>query len=154
MLVADEVAPHCWFPKSIEAGFQAAQQATKASAKLAARLLAWLYLNMRGLAWVHSLSPSASGGRCATLLHGIMPVMPLKQSRGHVTRRFTFFSTVPLSVREREVLRRICSDPHPSAACMRDSWAGPERSAFLAILGAPGIATRSKDATRGSWPYY
>ena len=21
-------------------------------------------------------------------------------------------------------------------------------------LGAPGIATRSKDATRGSWPYY
>ena len=22
------------------------------------------------------------------------------------------------------------------------------------LLGAPGIATRSKDATRGSWPYY
>ena len=22
------------------------------------------------------------------------------------------------------------------------------------LLGAPGIATRNKDATRGSWPYY
>ena len=22
------------------------------------------------------------------------------------------------------------------------------------LLGAPGITTRSKDATRGSWPYY
>ena len=22
------------------------------------------------------------------------------------------------------------------------------------LLGVPGIATRSKDATRGSWPYY
>ena len=22
------------------------------------------------------------------------------------------------------------------------------------LLGAPGTATRSKDATRGSWPYY
>ena len=22
------------------------------------------------------------------------------------------------------------------------------------LLGAPGMATRSKDATRGSWPYY
>ena len=22
------------------------------------------------------------------------------------------------------------------------------------LLGAPGIATRSEDATRGSWPYY
>ena len=22
------------------------------------------------------------------------------------------------------------------------------------LVGAPGIATRSKDATRGSWPYY
>ena len=22
------------------------------------------------------------------------------------------------------------------------------------LLGAPGIATTSKDATRGSWPYY
>ena len=22
------------------------------------------------------------------------------------------------------------------------------------LLGAPGIATRGKDATRGSWPYY
>ena len=22
------------------------------------------------------------------------------------------------------------------------------------LLGAPGIATKSKDATRGSWPYY
>ena len=22
------------------------------------------------------------------------------------------------------------------------------------LLGAPGLTTRSKDATRGSWPYY
>ena len=25
---------------------------------------------------------------------------------------------------------------------------------IMILLGAPGIATRSKDATRDSWPYY
>ena len=28
------------------------------------------------------------------------------------------------------------------------------QGAYKKLLGAPGIATRSKDATRGSWPYY
>ena len=28
------------------------------------------------------------------------------------------------------------------------------RGTRASLLGAPGIATRSKDATRGSWPYY
>ena len=28
------------------------------------------------------------------------------------------------------------------------------KSSNKKLLGAPGIATRSKDATRGSWPYY
>ena len=29
-----------------------------------------------------------------------------------------------------------------------------EDGIYSLLLGAPGIATRSKDATRGSWPYY
>ena len=28
------------------------------------------------------------------------------------------------------------------------------RSRSKKLLGAPGLTTRSKDATRGSWPYY
>ena len=41
--------------------------------------------------------------------------------------------------------------------CLR--LAGHVSSIFKAfsnkkLLGAPGIATRSKDASRGSWPYY
>ena len=29
-----------------------------------------------------------------------------------------------------------------------------EQAIDLSLLGAKGIATRNKDATRGSWPYY
>ena len=29
-----------------------------------------------------------------------------------------------------------------------------DRLVKIKLLGAPGIATRSKNATRGSWPYY
>ena len=34
----------------------------------------------------------------------------------------------------------------------RGSW--PYYSEQRTLLGAPGRTTRSKDATRGSWPYY
>ena len=37
-----------------------------------------------------------------------------------------------------------------STSILRTLLARPVRQ----LLGAPGIATRSKDATRGSWPYY
>ena len=30
----------------------------------------------------------------------------------------------------------------------------PKEHLLRTLLGAKGIATRSKDATRGSWPYY
>ena len=33
-------------------------------------------------------------------------------------------------------------------------WSNPKLLRNKKLLGAPGIATRSKDATRGSWPYY
>ena len=36
--------------------------------------------------------------------------------------------------------------------CFSHPLTHPHRNKKL--LGAPGIATRSKDATRGSWPYY
>ena len=32
--------------------------------------------------------------------------------------------------------------------------AGLHRCPVQLLLGAPGLTTRSKDATRGSWPYY
>ena len=39
------------------------------------------------------------------------------------------------------------------------SWISHRRSCSFftvarTLLGAPGLTTRSKDATRGSWPYY
>ena len=61
---------------------------------------------------------------------------------------------------------------HESCRVFRDAWPelpdGAPMSSHLTLrlnnlnikhsnkklLGAPGIATRSKDATRGSWPYY
>ena len=39
-----------------------------------------------------------------------------------------------------------CSKPHDEEHEQRSA---PDKK----LLGAPGIATRSKDATRGSWPY-
>ena len=51
-------------------------------------------------------------------------------------------------------------DVHPVGSvdriCEHFDAAGPagKYSEVLEQLGTPGIATRSKDATRGSWPYY
>ena len=50
--------------------------------------------------------------------------------------------------------------PSPLAPGSRVSNLGANLSWAVALLvtrsyyGAPGLATRSKDATRGSWPYY
>ena len=51
------------------------------------------------------------------------------------------------------------ASPEPELHCWRgDDPLGPWLAEMgynkWKLLGAPGIATRSKDATRGSWPYY
>ena len=56
--------------------------------------------------------------------------------------------------RERLDEPRGCTDG--SLAVASKTWSDPLREQELAIrtlLGAKGIATRNKDATRGSWPY-
>ena len=61
------------------------------------------------------------------------------------------------SLEERRGLR--CSEPHSGggdAPRGRDARTVVRQEATRnkKLLGAPGIATRNKDATSGSWPYY